>query len=146
MKEFTKDQKIKSLSWKQPFAELMLHGKIETRTWQAKYRGWVLICMSKKQYKSSVLIETCGYDQLQRIREVLPLGPIPGGNAIAIGRLVDCRPMKEDDEDACFVKFKKGLYCHVYENVQPIKPFKWTGTLSMPDVPDEFKELIEPIN
>lgn len=28
------------------------------------------------------------------------------GQAIAVGRLVDCRPMTKDDEDDCFVKYR----------------------------------------
>jgi hypothetical protein len=49
---FPIDQKLMALSWKQPYAELMLHGKIETRTWQTKYRGWVMVCASKQPYET----------------------------------------------------------------------------------------------
>lgn len=41
---------IRALSTKQPYASLMLHGKVETRTWDSKYLGWVLICASKQAY------------------------------------------------------------------------------------------------
>ena len=41
---------IKALSWKQPYASLMLKGKIETRSWPTNYRGLVLICASKAPY------------------------------------------------------------------------------------------------
>lgn len=50
------------------------------------------------------------------------------GHAIAVGRLVDCRPMTKDDESACMVKYRDGLHCHVYEDVWPIKPFPVKGS------------------
>jgi len=54
-------------------------------------------------------------------------GTKSAGNAIAIGRLVNCRPMNPEDEDKCFVQYHPDLYCHIYENVKAIKPFPWKG-------------------
>ena len=49
------------------------------------------------------------------------------GKAIAIGRLVHCRPMLPEDEDKCFVKYNPDLFCHIYEDVRPIEPISWRG-------------------
>lgn len=48
------------------------------------------------------------------------------GHAIAVGNLVDCRPMRPEDADACFVAYDPKLRCHIYEDVKPINliPFK----------------------
>ena len=108
--------KIKALSVKQPWAGMIASGQktIETRTWETPYRGNLLIVSSK----------------LPRIE--------PAGCALAIARLVDCRPMTVRDElTAC---------CHVYpdakawvlENIRPITPFYVKGSLGLyvVDVPD----------
>ena len=38
IQEIASGAPIRSLVWKEPFASLMLQGKIETRTWSTKYR------------------------------------------------------------------------------------------------------------
>ena len=139
------NQEIKALSWKEPFATLMLHEKIETRTWFTHYRGLVLICASKKPYKAKEIIEICE-DQTKRIYNLFNSKGIneQPGKAIAIGRLSDCRLMTPEDEDKCFVKYRPGLYCHIYEDVKPIKAFDWKGAQGWHKVPKEIrKEIFE---
>lgn len=57
----TQDDLIKSplraLSWKEPYATLMLHGKVETRTWPTDYRGLVLNCVALKDYARIPLLK-----------------------------------------------------------------------------------------
>lgn len=147
MKDLFGSEEIRALSWKQPFASLMLHDKIETRKWATKYRGLVLICVSQKEYTENELKALSGIKQLDRIMNILSPFQIVQtcGKAIAIGRLVDCRPMTINDEDKAFIKFRpawkeckknkdgstryvvKRLYCHVYQDIQPIKPFDFKG-------------------
>lgn len=160
---------LRSLSWKEPFASLMLHGKVETRTWSTKYRGLVLICASKVSYTFTQAIEICGDEQMSRMLMVLEeekdFDPtFIFGHAIAVGELVDCRPMEKTDEDKCFVQYSapwlvarkgKGLYpdaipkqlwCHVYENVRAIKPIPWKGTQGWKILDPKFQEQIEYIS
>lgn len=144
---FTPEQPLRALSWKQPFADLMLHGKIETRTWPTKYRGWVLICASKKPYNHKQILSISGL-QTRRIRETLPMLydlylNDHLGKAIAIGYLTGCRPMIKKDEDRCFVQYHSDLWCHVYESVIPLRePMPWKGSQGWRDVPLEFKNTI----
>lgn len=146
---FQIDQKLLALSWKQPYAELMLHGKIETRTWQTKYRGWVMICASKKGYDFNQVHRIAGDKQIVRITEVLGrnndhyLNNYRSGIAIAVGKLIDCRLMRKEDEDKCFVEFYPDLFCHVYSNVKPIKPIIWKGTQGWKEVTEDIKRTIE---
>lgn len=145
---FYPDQKLMALSWKQPYAGLMLHGKIETRTWPTKYRGWVLICASKKAYSLGEELTISGTEQQTRIsmiqsRQELNLQT---GVAIAIGFLVDCHPMAKGSEPGCFVQYKPGLWCHVYTHVQPIEPFEWKGSQGWKEVPQEVKDRIKIID
>jgi hypothetical protein len=138
---------IMALSWKQPFAQLMLHGKIETRTWSTNYRGLVLICASKDPYRLNEVSKIAG-DQLYNIERTLITNFkfLPIGKAIAVGRLIDCRKMIPEDEEKCYVKFrpeweekklnkqtgqikvtKRNLWCHIYSDVKPIEQFEWNG-------------------
>lgn len=145
---FTVDQKLLALSWKQPYAELMLHGKIETRTWKTKYRGWVMICASKMGYNFNQVHGIAGDKQLVRITEVLGrnndhyLNNYRSGIAIAIGRLIDCRPMQKQDEAKCFVEYYPDLFCHVYDSVQPIEPIIWKGSQGWKEVTEDVKRSI----
>lgn len=153
---------LRALSWKQPFASLMLHGKIETRVWDTKYRGWVLICASKSPYNYDQTRHISGYEQYLRIYETLKLGGAKGlwptfGKAIAIGRLVNSWPMKYQHSDLCFVEYHepwlhtsaktgkkicKRLWCHVYEDVQPIEPMTWHGSQGWTGCSDYLKQQI----
>lgn len=130
MKEILENEVVRALSWKQPYANLMLppNNKIETRTWNTKYRGLVLICASKVPYHQEVFYGISGKDQYARIWKTLDPDDLPLGEAIAVGRLVDSRPMKKEDEDKCFVEYHPDLFCHVYEDVTPISPIPWKGS------------------
>lgn len=162
MKDLFGSDPIMALSWKQPYASLMLLGKIETRTWNTNYRGLVLICASQGFYSESQIMAISGEVQTQHAFVALLQNGIKEerGKAIAIGRLVDCRPMNRMDEDKCFVKYRtpwqvkkemkdgsikmvtKKLYCHIYEDVKPIKPFEWKGCQGWKKVDDEIIKKI----
>ena len=149
MKDLFGNEKMLALSWKQPFAELMLYGKIETRTWNTSYRGLVLICASKKGYGLEECFNIAGNDQMVRITKVLGrnndhfLNNYRAGIAIAVGTLINCRPMKIEDEDLAFVEYYADLFCHVYENVRKIKPFPWKGCQGWKRVDQDIIEQIE---
>ena len=144
------NEPIRALSWKQPYAELMLHGKIETRTWKTDYRGLVLMCASQKGYNeygvfsisggiySNQIIKTLNYTDLYAVTHFLK-----NGNAFATGRLVDCRPMTEKDEAKCSVHYTPGKFCHIYKEVRPIKPFEWKGTQKWGTVSQDVIDKIE---
>ena len=136
---------MRALSWKNPFAYLMLKGKIETRTWSTEYRGLVLICASQKSYPFPELIDISGLSQFLKLTDTLAGLNLDksNGHAIAIGRLVDCRPMVSGDEEACFVRYREGLFCHIYENVRPIEPIPWKGSQGWRNVPEEIIKQIK---
>lgn len=136
-------EKLLALSWKQPFGLLMLNDKIETRTWSTNYRGLVLICTSKKTYSDEQLFNITGPKQFERIMYFTTASKnLEIGKAIAIGRLIDCRKMKQSDEDKCFVEYYPDLYCHIYKDVRPIKPIPWIGTQGWKEVNNIFKKQL----
>jgi hypothetical protein len=103
-------QNIKALSWKQPYAYLMLppHNKIETRKWDTPWRGLVLICASKVPYTYEETGAVSGYRQ-NSIYDIVKDLTLITGHAIAIGRLDDTGFMERDDEEQCFVQYRNGL-------------------------------------
>lgn len=121
------NQPVRALSWKQPYASLMLHGKIETRTWDTKYRGWVLICASKASYSIKDIVNISGRMQFERIKgtfslfeymtakgstlhymDITPSHVLNNGKAIAIGRLINSRRMGSIVSDRTITD--QGLY------------------------------------
>jgi hypothetical protein len=140
---------IKALVWRNPYAALMLHGKIETRTRPVAYRGDVLICTAKQLPPQGWVHLVSGTHQAERISEVLKavkgnynfcseIEPTANlhGYAIAVGTIVGCRRMLPEDEDATFVQYDSGRWCWIFENVRRIEPFVWThGKQGWLDVP-----------
>lgn len=145
----TEQEPIRALSWKQPYASAMLHGKIETRSWSTNYRGWVLICTSKQAYSIPAAKGISG-KHLQRMVKQIDYAGVENtidlnGYAIGIGKLVDCHKMHKTDAGKCYVTYNPDLYCHVYEHVQPIHPFKWKGTQGWSTLNFDQRLLIEPL-
>lgn len=171
-RSFIGDVPILALNWKQPYLDLMFHGKIETRTWPTKYRGFVLMCASKKAYDDASVLSISGsynYGEVNRLVQKNRLA-----QAIAIGRLIDCRLMRPEDEEKTFVKYrdpwtelvqknvtyydgltdpkgitiktgvlvKRALWCHVYENVRPINPVDFSAGQGWSFVPPDILALI----
>lgn len=142
------NEPLTALSWKQPFASLMLppYNKIETRTWSTGYRGLMLICASKVAYSRSAVNNICGNQSIRvedfMIRNMTEVN-FCLGKAIAIARLVNCRPMKREDEEKTFVEFWPGLFCFEFAEVQPIVPIDWKGTQGYKRVDPEFIEKIQ---
>jgi hypothetical protein len=127
---------ILALSWKEPYASMMLHGKIETRTWKTNYRGLVLICTSQQKYKPETIQAISGYHRTSAMAQILfraisfifiSDNKYKLGHAIAIGRLIDCRPMTWEDEEKTFVTSRGDLWCHIYQDVTAIEPIPFKG-------------------
>jgi hypothetical protein len=107
-----KGRMVKALSVKQPWANLIASGKktIETRTWATEYRGDLLIVSSRKP-------------------EIAP-----AGYAVAMVKVVDCRPMTERDEPAARCRKYEGAWAWVLGDVRRIEPFPVRGRLRLFDV------------
>lgn len=138
---------VRALTWKQPFASLMLRGKIETRTRKTNIRGKVLICAGAQPYGYTTLTEITGnpVSVIGLLHHAEMSKRLPFGKAIAIGELVDCRLMTEADEEKCFVRYRPGLWCWIFENVQAIEPFPFKGkqgwSFITPEVEAQIKVL-----
>jgi hypothetical protein len=107
---------MKALSIKQPWANMIASGEktIETRTWQTKHRGRLLIVSSKEPNIA------------------------PAGYALAVVELVDCRPMSVLDEAHARCDKYDGAYSWVLENASVVKPFPVRGQPSIFEVDDDL--------
>lgn len=134
---------MRAITLKNPYASLMLFNKIETRTWNTKIRGEVLLCNSKIAYGIDKVFKISGekitFDIIDKLRSEPTLRY--DGCAIAVGELVDCRPMNPEDEALCFVQYKPGLFCHIYENVRRITPVKIKGSQGFFEAPINLNDL-----
>lgn len=100
---------MKVLSVKQPWANLIASGRktIETRRWYTDYRGELLIASSRTP----------------RIE--------PAGCAVAIVRVVDCRPMKDEDTAQACCDCYPHAYAWVLSDIKRVKPFPVRGQLGL---------------
>lgn len=124
------EQQVRALSWNQPYGSLMFHGKQETRNRATKVRGWVVICTCKKFYSAETIRRISGENcQTDRVTGTLFKDESVEklGYAIGIGKLYNCRPMTEQDEDITFVQYRPGLFVWEFRNVHRIKPLPWRG-------------------
>jgi len=137
----------RALSWAQPFGSLMLHCKIETRNRQTHVRGPVIIATTLQPYSFDKIISISGRSQKDRMDSILSMQKEPTRNlfgyAIAVGMLVDCYPMRPQDEDRCFVLYREGLWCWEFKEVRRIVPVPWVGKQGWCIVDDEVVKALQ---
>jgi hypothetical protein len=151
---------MKALVWNNPYGSLMLNGKKETRTRETKVRGEVLICTAKKSYPKSTVWNISGAEQVLRMirmydithdgvrwRSTVEETVSLNGYAIGVGTLVASYPMCREQENDCFVEYRRGLYVWEFENVRRIQPFPWKfGKQGWREVPESELWKIEYID
>lgn len=105
--------RYKAISLKQPYANLVCAGKktIETRKWNTKYRGDIVICSSKKP-----AIE-------------------PAGFALCVVEIVSTEPMKKEHEKKACIKIYPRAWAWHLRNIRPLKnPVPVKGRLSIYEI------------
>lgn len=142
--------KVKMLTWKQPYGYLMLKDKLESRTRDTHYRGWVLLHAAKQDYKSSQVLRISGANHFAKINEITShVGHsiyMSRGKAFAIGYLDRTKPMQnatETEKELSFVSYNPDLYLLHFSEVHPIKPFAMQGKLGWHNCDRETIEKIE---
>jgi hypothetical protein len=142
------NEPLRMLGWKQPFASLMLYGKIETRTWDTAYRGKVLLYATLQPFTLEELYPFCSDSLIEKIYNKIQHDPAKDflGLAFATGYLVHTRKMKPADEDQCFVNYDEKRYCHIYKNVQRIAPFALKGSQGFVSLYPHRKEHLKIID
>ena len=125
---------MKAISVRQPWAFLLCAGvkTIEVRTWKTPYRGDLLICVSASP--KNVFLKDPGEKELQLL---------PAGCFMGIVELLDVRPMKKSDDKASCYCYADGSYAWVTRPKRMVKPDKFSGRLSLYDVPDDKIVLLD---
>jgi hypothetical protein len=130
---------IRALGMYQPYASLMLHGKIETR-WVRRFKcppfplGKYLLYSTKKDVSIGAIQNISGPNLTEKIYSTLDGEKTAGlfGYALLIADLAEIRVMTKGDEEKAFALFKSDQdtcykqWCLVFQNVQRIKPFPWS--------------------
>lgn len=109
---------MKVLTIKEPWASMILNGEktIETRTWRTKYRGLCLLHASKN-----------------------PRSEI-SGKIFAVAKIVDCKPMTQDDELPAKCPIYPGAYSFFLEEVRPTELKEIKGQLGLWEINCELVE------
>jgi hypothetical protein len=142
---------IRTLGLYQPYAELMMHGKIETR-WIKKGtkppfpKGKYLLYACKKEYTLTQLSVIAG-NQYNRITTIINGLDLIRGAAIAVGDLVKHIYIVPGMEDETFVRYQpplsKVMVGLIFENVKRIKPFPFKGKQGVGFLSKEDERKIE---
>jgi hypothetical protein len=100
---------ITAISVKQPYANLIASGQktIETRSWPTDHRGDLLIVSSRNPAIA------------------------PAGCAVAIVRVVDCRPMTKHDEAAACCRLYAGAWAWILSDIRRVRPWPVRGQLRL---------------
>lgn len=138
-------EKIMSLGLYQPYASLMLHGKLETRNRKTNVRGWVLLYSTKKVAPGWLVTAISGIPIREKIDTILKDDKTKDlrGHAIALGYLSDCRPMERGDQGKAYVLYEKNKWIWEFQSIIPIVPFPYKGSQGWRTVTDGEKALIK---
>jgi len=114
--------KMKTLSLKQPFAELIVSGKktIELRNWNTKFRGKFFIHASK--IPDSKSMKKFGFDKL-------PVGAIVGKAELIEVKKYEEEKEHKKDRSRHLADSSWGKYGFVLKNAKRIKPVEAKGKL-----------------
>ncbi|MFA4960255.1 MAG: ASCH domain-containing protein [Candidatus Pacearchaeota archaeon] len=126
---------MKTLTLKQPFAELVISGKktIELRNWSTKFRGKFLIHASKSPDKKAM--KQFGFNEL------------PCGFVIGEAELIDVKKYLskeefEKDKDLHLATQDFGIYGFILKNFRKIEPIEAKGRLGFWDYDKSYKRLL----
>ena len=134
-----------AITIKQPWATLIALGekKLETRSWQTKYRGPIAIHAGKAIDK-----EVCTSREIAKVLNkhgITLISDLPTGSVVAIAHLKDCYKVIEDFGDSAYTNgpvirsneypfgdYTEGRYAWKLERIKALdEPVKTKGQLSL---------------
>lgn len=128
---------MKALSIKEPWASLVVDGykTIEVRTWSTGFRGWLAVHASSKP--------VAGWLQwmLEEHHEKIPALGYAFGAVIGAVRVIDCRPLSDDDEPAAMCECA-GLEGLIVDAAVRIEPVTARGALSLWELTGEGERRV----
>src|SRR5687767_10873250 len=140
------NEPMRTLGLYQPYAEMMLHGKIETRWIRAGTKppfplGPYMLYACKSDYPLTTLSQIAGEKQYKRITETINGLQLIRGAALCTGDLVKIIYIIPGMDDQTFVRYqgpmeyknkagnivKRVRVGLIFENVRRITPFPFKG-------------------
>jgi len=130
---------MKALTVLQPYAGWIAsrNKTIETRTWQTKFRGDLLICSGQRIH--SLFKDDYKNHKGDWQNKWLNLF----GKALCIVCIEDCKPMTFDDEKLAMCEHYPGAWSWYLSNIRQIKPFDIKGQLGLFDIDDSKIRVAE---
>lgn len=129
--------KMKAISIKNPFAQLIAHGikTLEIRSRKTTHRGDILICAcGGKELWHNVNPKPMAFTDEEQAELYKSCG-----NALTVVTITDCRLMTPEDAEAAWCEYKEGHYAYVLSDPRPVvKQFPVLGQLGIYNV--EVKE------
>ncbi len=122
----------------------------ETRTWNIKYRGDLLICAAKRPHNGNVLLPGIMMGKGAKVSTPLEcskaLDAFPElaifGVALCVVNVVGCSLMRyADQQDACCFWYP-GAYCWQLEDVRPVEQVQIKGSQGFFSVDDSLIKFL----
>ncbi len=122
----------------------------ETRTWNIRYRGDLLICAAKRPHAGNVLLPGIIMGSNSRKSTPLECGKALNdfpqlalfGVALCVVKVVGCEPMRYmDQQDACCFWYP-GAYCWKLEDVRPVEQIPVKGSQGFFSVDDSLIKFL----
>lgn len=148
---------MKALSTKQPFAGLIASGqkKYETRTWQTKYRGPLLICAGQRTHPlfdfydfRSGILGMRNHNAADRYE--IDRGLIRTGVMVCVVDLVDVVPFEKEMQADCCCDWYPDSFAWKLENPRQVEQINLKGKLNLFEVDDSlikyFHQTKKPIS
>lgn len=140
---------MKAISLWQPYASLMQTGakRIETRSWETKYRGKLLICsakggITKRELRYLLSIPSFKAGLFSQYGTEVEIKDLPFGMALCVVDLIGIRPTHKfnidiSDPEFSFGDYSRRRFAWITKNQRLIKPFPVTGRQRLFNVSDE---------
>jgi hypothetical protein len=104
------------------------HKKNETRSWATTIRGDVAIHAAKKPVRDVIkIMHPNSINLIGNLLYPFVLESLPVGYVLAIGNLVDCKPITEEfietlsPEELLLGDYTLGRYAWIFEDIRPFK-------------------------
>lgn len=153
---------IRTLGLYQPYAQLMFHGKIETRWIRQGTKppfplGEYLLYSCKQEYPVQTVSQMAGEKQFKRIKELTHGATLLKGHALMLGTLKKIIYVVPGMENETFVMYqgpqqyvnKRGNIVTrvrvglIFENIRAIKPFPFKGKQGVGILSDQDRAKIK---
>mgnify|MGYP003584899692 CR=1 FL=1 len=137
---------MKAISVRMPFPALIMAGikDLESRTWDTKFRGDLLICAGKtphklfREYDHTTNMLSLDNHYAESHYQVAEEFMLLGGKACCVVNVVNVRFMYLSDMERACCDWEPDVYVWELKDIRPIEPFDVHGRLNFFEVDDSL--------